>query len=98
MATWRLKYVGRPTLHDTATGESVDAMYLRAHAVSDEDQEVVMTLDFAEHSGLQAEFEAGLVTTVLEAAVSSVLDDATTPDSVLPPGTKGGKDLYEYEP
>jgi len=49
----------------------------------------IMTLKFADHAGLEAEWTAGIVTTVLEAAVAANIGDVIFPTDHLNSLQKG---------
>jgi len=97
MATWRIKSVYRPPVQNTGSGDFEDADYLRTHIISDEDQEQVLVMPFADHAGLQTEWEAGTATTVLDAAIDSLIGtDVYTADDELASGTRSGKEGYTF--
>lgn len=97
MATWRIKTVGRPRIIDVNSGEFGDADYLRVHAISDEDQECIAVLAFADYAGLESEWNAGTAVTVLGSSLDSfIAANVATADDDLTSGQKTGKDGYTY--
>lgn len=97
MATWRIKSVRLPDIVDVNSGEIGAADFLRVHAISDTDQQVTAVLFFADYAGLQAEWEAGSATTVLDASLDSyIAANSVTDDDDLTSGQQTGKDSYEY--
>ncbi|HOX27429.1 MAG TPA: hypothetical protein PLU44_16905 [Candidatus Krumholzibacteria bacterium] len=75
MAT--IKKMFRPTVFDpdTQVHAAADHLYVVVDLHSDGTCEEVVQLAFADYAGLEAEWEAGVATTVLEAAVADRLDD-----------------------
>ena len=97
MATWTIKTVRRPRVLVPATGLRTDASHLRVEMQSDELQTAITNLYFADHAGLQAEWEAGTVITVLDATIDTWIAAHTdTDDDQLPSGTRTGKEGYGY--
>lgn len=72
MATARMTI--RPTVYDSETGLA-EAEYLRTLVDLNDDHSVLvpLVLQFADYAGLETEWDAGVATTVLEAAVEDAL-------------------------
>lgn len=68
----------------TESMEPADALRVELDLYEDGSFIDVVSLQFADHAGLEAEWDAGLVTTVLEAAIADVLAGAE--DDPLPAG------------
>lgn len=97
MITWRIVDVAQPINQNTVTGGYESADYLRVTVESDTDQRATLVLAFDDHAGLEAEWNAGSVTTVLDAAVDAkITTDVHTADDELPSGTGTGKDDYQF--
>lgn len=93
MATARKTF--RPTVYDSETGLTA-ADYLRTVVDLHDDHsvEVPLVLHFSDFPGLEAEWEAGEATTVLEAAVEDALD--LTPGDAGS-GSRDNPDEYQME-
>lgn len=100
MATYRLKNVYRGRHVDSPTQLSANNDFLTIHVLSDEDQEASGQLYFADHAGLETEWDAGTAVTVLDAAVDSWIDANfnTADDSLSGSGQRTGKEGFTYTP
>lgn len=85
----------RPTVYDSETGVA-DAEYLRTEVDLYDDHSVLvpLVLHFADYAGLEAEWDAGVATTVLEAAVEDALG-LTEGDAGS--GSRDNPDEYQME-
>ena len=79
MATFTINYLTRPRPFDPVSGTEVDAPYLLAEVKRSDGEVHRVLLAFADYSGLEAEWETGTATTVLDAAVDAQI--AATPTS-----------------
>ena len=97
MATWTLASVRRPKVHNDSTDEHEDAAYLVFKATSSTGEAVQGTLAFADYATLEAEWEAGTATTVLDASVDDWLtNNAYTDDDAMPSPQTSGKEGYSF--
>lgn len=73
MAVLSIRNLERPKVFDPATADEIDAPFVRLELVTSNGEKMTAILPFADYEGMEAEWEAGSATTILQSALNSWL-------------------------